>query len=99
MLDMQKAMELKKIMEQVTAKLDTISVTGEAGDGKYKVTATATGNKKIKDIQISDELLAQGDKDYLQDLLLTAVNRALENAQNVADAEGRNAAMSGMFGL
>ncbi|MBC8172395.1 MAG: YbaB/EbfC family nucleoid-associated protein [Chitinophagales bacterium] len=99
MFDMKKAMELKKMMEDITARLETISVDGEAGDGKYQVTATVTATKKVTNISISDELMQQGDKEYIEDLVVTALNRALEKAQNVSGTEGRNAAMGGMFGI
>ncbi len=59
--------------------------------------ATVTANKKVKNISISEELIAQGDKEYIEDLVLTAMNRAMENAQNVAETEGRNAMFGGMF--
>lgn len=99
MFDMKKAMELKKMMEDITARLETITVEGASGDGKYQVTATVTATKRIQNITISEELIQQGDKDYIEDLLVTALNRAMDKAQNVADAEGRNAAMGGMFGM
>ncbi|MFN0276359.1 MAG: YbaB/EbfC family nucleoid-associated protein [Chitinophagales bacterium] len=96
---MKKAMELKKIMDEITARLETITVEGVSGDGKYTVTALVTATKKIKNITLSDELIQQGDKEYMEDLIVTALNRALDKAQNVAEAEGRNAAMGGMFGM
>lgn len=97
MFDLSKAMELKKKMEEMTAKLDAISVDGEAGDGKYKVIATVSASKKIKNISISEELIAGGDKEYMEDLILTAVNRALDQAQKVSEAEARSMAMQGGF--
>lgn len=99
MFDMKKAMELKKMMEEITARLETITVEGTSGDGKFQVTASVTATKKVQNISISDELIQQGDKEYIEDLLVTALNRAMDKAQNVADAEGRNAAMGGLFGM
>ncbi|MBC8045517.1 MAG: YbaB/EbfC family nucleoid-associated protein [Fimbriimonadaceae bacterium] len=96
---MNKARELKKMMDEITARLETISVDGEAGDGKYTVTATVTATKKIKNINLSEELIQQGDKEYIEDLIVTALNRAMDKAQNVAEAEGRGAAMGGLFGM
>lgn len=95
MFDLSKAMELKKKMEEMKGKLDSISVDGIAGDGKYKVTVTATANKEIKNIDISIDLIQGGDKEYIEDLVLTAINRAMEQAQKVSEAEARNLAMGG----
>ncbi len=103
MFDMKKAMEMKKRMDEIQARLDLISVEGESGDGKYKVLVTVTGTKRVKHISISDELMQSGDKEHLEDLLLIAIERAMEKAQNVSEAEARSAAMggglSGLFGM
>ena len=53
MFDMKKAMEMKKRMDEIQARLDLISVEGESGDGKYKVLVTVTGTKRVKHISIS----------------------------------------------
>lgn len=102
MFDMKKAMEMKKRMDEIQARLDLITVEGESGDGKYKVLVTVTGTKRVKQISISDELMQSGDKEHLEDLLLIAIERAMEKAQNVSEAEARSAAMggglSGLFG-
>lgn len=98
MFDMKKAMEMKQKMDEIQSRLDTITVEGEAGDGKYKVTAIVTATKKVKSISISDDLMQSGDKEHLEDLLLIAIERAMEQAQNVAEAETRSIAMSGGLG-
>lgn len=98
MFDLKKAMEMKKKMEEVQQRLDSILVDGEAGDGKYKVTVSVTASKKVKGIDISESLLSSGDKEHLEDLLLLALERGMEKAQQVADAEARNMALSGGLG-
>ncbi len=102
MFDLSKAMDLKKEMEAMQAKLDNITVEGEAGDGKYKVVVTVSANKNLKNIYISEELFSSGDKEHLEDLITIAFNRALEKAQSVAETESRAAALggglSGLFG-
>jgi len=98
MFDLKKAMEMKKQMDEIQARLDTISVDGESGDGKYKVTVTVTATKKVKNISISDELLSSGDKEHLEDLILIAIDRAMQQAQQVAEAETRSLAMTGGLG-
>ena len=103
MFDLNKAMEMKKKMEEIQARLETITVDGESGDGKYKVTVTVTATKKVKNISISDELIQSGDKEHIEDLILIAIERAMEQAQNVAEAETRSIAITsglgGMFGM
>jgi DNA-binding protein YbaB len=95
MFDMKKAMELKKQMEGMSAKLDAILVEGESGEGKLSVKVTLTANRDVKQVDISDGLLAAGDKEYLEDLVVIAFNRAMDKAKNVAEAESRAMAMGG----
>lgn len=82
--------EMQLKMEESKKRLDRITVTGEAAGGKVEV--TATGNRRITAVKIDDELL-QTDREELEDLLVVALNRALENADRVWDAE-----MKGMAG-
>ena len=53
--------------EEIKKRLDTISVFGEVEGGAIKVTATA--NKAITAIAISDEFYEQADKEELEELL------------------------------
>ena len=86
---------MQQMQEQMDAhkrKLDDIIVHGESGGVKV----SCTGNRKITDISISSDLLSDGDKEALEDLVLSAVNRALEEAGNVHEATMKGAA-SGML--
>lgn len=78
--------EMQQRMDDMKKRLDNVTVTGEAGSGLVK--ATSTGNRKIVNIQIQPELLQEGDAEALEDLVTVAVNRALEQAEKLAEAEG-----------
>ena len=97
MFDFNKAMELKKKMEEMKTRLDAISVDGVAGDGKYQVTVTVSGSKEVKNIDISAALIENGDKEYIEDLVLTAITRAMDQAQKISEAEARSMALQGGF--
>lgn len=104
MMDMMgKLQEMQQQMDELKKKLDTITVDAEAGNGKIKVTSTA--NRSITNISIDDSLLQPEKKEELEDLLTVATNRALEEAEKVADAESRSIAagmlpnMPGMPGM
>lgn len=77
--------EVKKAMDEIKARLDTVMVDGEAGEGSIRV--TMTGNRMVKSIVIADKLMAPDRKEELQELLELAVNRASDKAQNVSEAE------------
>ena len=98
-----KLMQAQQKAEEVKQLLNTISVVGEAEGGKIRV--TATGNKLIKSIEIAPDFLASADKEELEDLLTVAVNKALEQAENVSQSEMQSATkdmlggFGGMFGM
>ena len=77
--------EVKKAMDEIKARLDTVMVDGEAGEGSVRV--TMTGNREVKSIVIADKMMAPDRKEELQELLELAVNRASEKAQNVSETE------------
>lgn len=97
MFDLKKAMELKKQMDAMSAKLDAIQVDGEGGDGRHKVKITMTANRDVKQVEVGEALMAAGDKQHLEDLLVLAFQRATEKAKNVAETESRAMAMGGGF--
>lgn len=87
----------KQMAEDVKAKLELISVVGEASEGKVKV--ISNGNRKIQEIQINDALLSFENKEELEDSLTVAINRALNAAENVSESEMRAMMSSMMPGL
>ena len=82
---MGKLQEMKQKTEETKRRLDTISVDADAENGQVRV--VCNGNRKITAITISDELMEAGDKEQIEDLTLLAINRALEKAEKVAEAE------------
>ena len=75
--------DLQKRAEETKKRLDAITVIGEAEGVK----ATLTGNRKVVNVELPEELIKNGDKEQLEDLITIAVNRALEQAENVNEAE------------
>lgn len=75
--------QMQEQTKEVEKKLDSIVVTGEAENGLVKV--SSTGNKRIVNIEISDEIA--GDKEAIEDLVIVAVNRAIKKAEEVHEKE------------
>ena len=69
----------------------------EAEGGLVKV--RANGNKLITEVHISPQLLQEADAEHLEDLLLTAVNRVLQQAEAVHTAEMQAIAAQAMGGM
>lgn len=93
-----KLMAAQQMAEEIKKRLDTISVTGEAEGGAIKVTTTA--NKLITAIEIDDTFYRENEREALEELLLTATNNALKQAEQVSTAEMQSATkdMLGGFG-
>lgn len=90
-----KIMQAQQKAEEIKKRLDSVSVTGQAEGGKIKVTATA--NKHITAIDIHPDLLQISAKDELEELMAIAVNKAIEQAENISQTE-MQAATRDMFG-
>lgn len=86
---MQKDMQTKQ--EEVAKKEIETSTGGGA------VVVKATGDKKIKDIIIKKEVVDPEDVEMLQDLVLTAVNEALNKADAMMQSELGSLNIPGLF--
>lgn len=80
---MGKLKETQNKIEETKKRLDTVLVDEQSTDGLLKVTITA--NRKIKSISIDDALLE--DKEQLEDYMILVLNKAIEKATKVNDAE------------
>lgn len=87
---MEKLKEAQKKVEETKARLNTVLVDGESNGVKVTVTA----NREIKNISIDDNLL--NDKEELEDYLIIALNKAIEKANAINDAEMAAAAKNGL---
>jgi len=89
---MAKLKEAQAKIEETKIRLNTIMVDGEAGNGMVVVTVTA--NREVKNIAIDDDLL--DDKEALEDYLIIALNKAMEKANGINEAEMAAAAKGGL---
>ncbi|KDN54578.1 YbaB/EbfC family nucleoid-associated protein [Flavobacterium seoulense] len=80
---MGKLKETQNKIEETKKRLDNVLVDEQSTDGLLKVTITA--NRKIKSITIADELLE--DKEQLEDYMILVLNKAIEKATKVNEAE------------
>ena len=80
---MGKMKETQQRLEETKKRLDTVLVDEQSIDGLLKVTITA--NNTLKNIQIDDSLLT--DREQLEDYLLLVINKAIQKATAVNQAE------------
>ena len=76
---MQQIQKLQKQMEEAQAKLAEETVTVTTGGGAIKV--VMTGDQKCKSVEISPDFLKDADAEMLQDMILSAVNMALDESR------------------
>ncbi|MBK6647937.1 MAG: YbaB/EbfC family nucleoid-associated protein [Anaerolineales bacterium] len=76
---MQQLQRMQKQMEEAQAKLAEETVSATAGGGAIKV--TMTGDQKCKSVEISPDFLKDADPEMLQDMVLSAVNMALDESR------------------
>lgn len=91
---MKQVQKMQEKMDQVQAELENKIVTADSGGGMVKV--TANGKQHIVKIEIEKEVISPDEKEMLEDLVLAAVNQALERSTAMA-AEEMQKATGGMM--
>ena len=72
--------ELAKAQEELN------NTTVEASSGGGAVTVVITGQQKVRSVKISPEAVDPEDVELLEDLVMSAVNEALEKSQSLAQS-------------
>jgi DNA-binding YbaB/EbfC family protein len=80
-----KLKEAEGLMEETKARMESIYVNAEAENGMVKVIMNA--NKKLKDISIDNSLMNIDEKERLEELLIVALNKAMEKADKIFATE------------
>jgi len=97
-----KLMAAQQKADEIKKRLDTVSIFADVEGGAIRVTATA--NKTITSIEIEEDFFKETDKEALEELLLTAVNKVMLQAEEVSAAEMQAVTkdmlggLGGMFG-
>jgi nucleoid-associated protein EbfC len=98
--------KFEKMQEEMQRKLADITV--EAATGEGAVTVTMTAALRVENIAIDPSKVNLTDTEQLEDLLLVAINDAIQKAQIKAAAESQKmmqnmipgglSALGGLFG-
>ncbi|MFD1143967.1 YbaB/EbfC family nucleoid-associated protein [Larkinella insperata] len=80
MMDMfGKVKEFQTRMKEAQGSLNGITESGESGAGMVRV--TVNGLKQVIRLEIDPDLVRPDDREMLQDLVVAATNKALENVE------------------
>lgn len=71
-----KMKDIQARMQEAQQSLSTLTETGESGAGMVR--ATVNGLKQVISVDIDPELIKVEDREMLQDLVVAAINKAME---------------------
>lgn len=91
---MKQIQKMQQNMARMQEEIAARTVEGSAGGGAIKV--VVTGDKAVKGITLSKEVVDPDDVEMLQDMILAAINDAMKKAEEMADAEMKKVMPAGM---
>lgn len=94
---MAKMQEMQGAVEDSKKRLENICVKGDAFEGKVRF--VMDGNRKLQDLIIDQELYDSTSKDDLIENLISAFNKAVDNADHVNESELKNTALNIIPGM
>ena len=98
---MKQAQKMQKQMEEATKELQEKEVTSSAGGGVVEV--TVTGKREVTKVKIDPEAVDPDDVEMLEDLIVAAVNEAMDKVDEVSASAmskftgGMGGQMPGLF--
>ena len=91
---LKQAQQMQKQIEEVQSQLSDMIIDAESGGGLVSV--KVNGKQEVIEIDIDPEALEE-EKEMLEDLIISALNKALSKAQNDSQ-EKMNSVTGGMMG-
>ena len=80
--NIRQAKEMQAKLARAQEELASLTVEASSGGGAVKV--ILSGDQKVQSVKISPEVIEAQDVELLEDLMVTAVNDALERSQQAA---------------
>jgi len=80
---LRQAKQLQAKLTKAQQELGNITVEASSGGGVVKV--VIDGHQKVRSVEISPEVINAEDAEFLQDLVMAAVNEAIAKSQELAN--------------
>ena len=93
---LKQAQEMQQQIEDVQGQLSDMIVEAESGGGMVAV--KVNGKQQVLDVNINQEAMAE-DREILEDLIISALNKALSKAQTDSQEKMNSVAGGMMSGL
>ena len=91
---MKQAQKMQRQMEEQAKEMETKEFTATAGGGAVEV--TVSGTKKVLSLKLDEEAVDPDDVEMLEDLIVAALNEALEKVD--AESSSAMSKLTGGFG-
>ncbi|RKZ16296.1 YbaB/EbfC family nucleoid-associated protein [bacterium] len=82
---MKQAQQMQAKMAKAQAELENKEISAEVAGGQVKV--VMNGKHRLKSLEISPESFDPDDHEFLQDLVIAAVNEAAEKVDALVESE------------
>ena len=82
---MKQAQKMQRQMQEAQQQLEESEFSATSGGGAVEV--TVSGNKEVKKVTLSPDVVDPDDIEMLQDLILSAVNEAIRTADETMEKE------------
>ena len=76
---------IQREMDRVQAEIEEMETSASSGGGAVQV--TVNGKKEITEIKLEPDIVDPDDIEMLQDLVMTAVNEALRQMEEISQNE------------
>ena len=93
---LKQAQEMQQQIEEVQGQLSEMIVEAESGGGM--VTVKVNGKQEVLEVNIDPEAMAE-DREMLEDLIISALNKALSKAKTDSQEKMNSVAGGMMSGL
>jgi DNA-binding YbaB/EbfC family protein len=84
-----KVKEMQAKLKETQEGLTKITAEAESGGGMVK--AIANGRRQLVKLEIDPEIIKADDKEFMQDLIVAAINKAMDEAEQKGQAEIKKA--------
>jgi hypothetical protein len=82
---LRQAPKIKEEMEKLQQRLAGLTAEGDAGAGMVRV--RVNGRMEVLAVTLTDEAMQGGDREFLEDLIRSATNQALDKARRLVAEE------------
>jgi len=93
---LKQAQDVQQEIEKVQSQLSDMVIESESGGGMVKV--KVNGKQEVLELNIDDNTMKE-DKEIIEDLIVSALNKALSKAQSDSQEKMNNVAGGMMNGL